>query len=576
MDNGRIEIYMNDFMKNAGIAGLVYLLRANGAKLHEDYGYGPAGQFLWLDRKYATEADWTNMYFRAFVEYFADMTTYAGIIERVDNSIKQLSGEKEIQEKKLKEDLKFINEKLLSNSYQNGFANMAQDVKKPEIYELLRKNKLSEKTEKEELLPRLKELNEFLQQEPCRETFVMKSLAYNYINRFWDGRSFLLKTNAKKDMKECFEKDFSAPLVKYWKSSHEKAKELCIDCGKLMENKEKISIAFMVDAADDLARKRSAFWNCTVDAYLCPECAFIYALAPLGFQLLENKSVFLNINNDIEDLVKSNAKESKIEIDRQKKDSEKFSAWLAKIMNLLLTAQTATLQNIQVILKSSDVREHYVFQVINKEIVEIFKDNIVQIKMQKLAEHPIYKLKDVYLNIYEKVFFNIMGYKNQYGLINYLLKQSLRKDLVYTRVAAALAFDIQIRSEIVRYKILNHVKGGSKVEKRTYAMTTGMQESGYELREKMRRKEESDENFEDRIRGTVYQLLNALSVKNNTRFLDIAIRLYSSLQMPIPSAFRGILGDEEEFQRLGYAFVLGLKGSFYNKDDSEKEAGKGE
>lgn len=47
-------------------------------------------------------------------------------------------------------------------------------------------------------MQRLEELKDFLEQDLCKETFVMKSLAYTYINRFWDGRSFLLRSNAKK------------------------------------------------------------------------------------------------------------------------------------------------------------------------------------------------------------------------------------------------------------------------------------------------------------------------------------------------------------------------------------------
>ena len=47
--------------------------------------------------------------------------------------------------------------------------------------------------------------------------------------------------------------------------------------------KEKVSIAFMKEMADDLTRKRSAFWNCQVDAFLCPVCAFVYPLIPICF-----------------------------------------------------------------------------------------------------------------------------------------------------------------------------------------------------------------------------------------------------------------------------------------------------
>ncbi len=105
-----------------------------------------------------------------------------------------------------------------------------------------------------ELSSRLEELKTFLIQPLCRETFVMKGVIYNYINRFWDGKCFLLRANAKKDMREVYEADFSIPLKKFWSSGHEKAKELCVDCGEAMDAKEKTSIAFMKDAADDLSQ----------------------------------------------------------------------------------------------------------------------------------------------------------------------------------------------------------------------------------------------------------------------------------------------------------------------------------
>lgn len=87
----------------------------------------------------------------------------------------------------------------------------------------------------------------------------MKSVVYNYINRFWDGKSFLLRSNAKKDMREQFEKDFSEPFRKYFMTDHTKAKDLCIDCGEPVTTKEKVSIAFMKEVGDDFTRKRSAF-----------------------------------------------------------------------------------------------------------------------------------------------------------------------------------------------------------------------------------------------------------------------------------------------------------------------------
>lgn len=60
----------------------------------------------------------------------------------------------------------------------------------------------------------------------------MKSVIYNYINRFWDGKCFLLRANARKNMRELFEQDFIEPFKAYVKKSHIKDKDMCIDCGK--------------------------------------------------------------------------------------------------------------------------------------------------------------------------------------------------------------------------------------------------------------------------------------------------------------------------------------------------------
>ena len=149
----------------------------------------------------------------------------------------------------------------------------------------LQQNKLNAKSTSQELKQRLEGIKNFIMQPKCKETFVMKSVIYNYINRFWDGKCFLLRANAKKDMRILFEQDFTKPFKEYIRTNHDKDKDMCIDCGRPMGNKERVSIAFMKDMADDLARKKSAFWNCKVDAFLCPACAFVYAASPLGFTL---------------------------------------------------------------------------------------------------------------------------------------------------------------------------------------------------------------------------------------------------------------------------------------------------
>ena len=60
-------------------------------------------------------------------------------------------------------------------------------------------------------------------------------------------------------MREVFENDFSDPFRTYIETDQKKAKEICIDCSAKIDSKTKVSLAFMKDQADDLARKTISF-----------------------------------------------------------------------------------------------------------------------------------------------------------------------------------------------------------------------------------------------------------------------------------------------------------------------------
>ena len=560
MSEENIQIFMGDFMKNAGIAGLYSILRASEATRGADYGISDDQQSLWLSKQYALQADWTDLYFRGFVSLLASSTVYQGVLDRIDDIISRIDQEQWKGDKDGKDKLKFINEKLLSNSYQNGFANIKDRILNAEVYEKLKKQKLNEKMAPEELKPRLLEIRSFLEQPLCKETFVMKSVAYNYINRFWSDKCFLLRSNAKKDMREVFEADFSAPLKAYLEKDHEKSKELCIECGEAMDPKEKVSIAFMKDAGDDLARKQSAFWNCKVDAYLCPVCAFLYALSPLGFQLLGNRFLFINNNYDLKALLDSNSKDSKYGMESERKEDEKLSSWFSRMMDILLEGKAQSLYNIQVVLKSTDDKEHYLFQIINKEIMGQLKDETVVKILRTLGKHPYYRLNGDVLNVYEETIFNIMQYKTQYSLVNHLLREALDADGASADRPAYLIYHIELRCREIRSE------GGAG----KYMRIEMLADEGNKLRQELT-KNYSEGMKSDVLRGVTYQLLNALALNNCQKFFDIAIRMYGSTQLPTPSGFVDMLRDPEQFQAGGYAFVLGLRGSYSWKGQKEEK-----
>ncbi len=547
----KFVIAMGDFLKNAGIVGLDYMLETAGAEKDWDYGYSENDQELWLNAEYALQADWTEMYFQAFVKYFGPSSTYQRILEKIEDSLQKLEKEVWKPEKTEKDDIKYINDKLLSNSYQTGFENIRDRVEKPDIYLDLKKDKLSEKTEQSELKKRLAELKTFLEQPLCKETFSMKSIVYTYINRFWEGKCFLLRANAKKDMKELFEKEFSVPLLNYWKKSRGKEKELCIDCGMPMDSKEKVSVAFMKDMADDLTRKRSAFWDCKVDAFLCPVCAFVYALSPLGFQLFANKFVFVNCNESLELMIAANSKDSKAGMSAQKEENEKYSAWFSRLLNVILKEKVKELSNIQVILRGIRPEDNYVLQMVGRDTVQILKEKKVMAGLDWLGEHPFVKIGNEFLNVHEHTVMNIIQYRSQYGLLNRLMKEVLKNDGVIP--AAYWVYTIQVWTGVCKRNADEKERKGVTVSIRI------MRDSGYALRTAIL--EAKGVSTDDCMRGTVYQLLNALAVKNEEKFMDIIVRLYSSSKLLIPDGFVYMLGNKERFQEYGYAFILGLKGS---------------
>lgn len=563
-------ITLGDFLKNAGIVGFKYMLESAEAKENVDFGITEDGQGLWLDMDFALNADWTDMYFKACVQYFGPSTVYQGVLDRIEKCLDKIQSGKWNPGKDEKEDLKFINDKLLSNSYQAGFENIKDEIDMPEVYQKLKKDKLNDKLDAEKLKERLTELEKFLQHPKCRETFIMKSVVYTYINRFWSGKCFLIRANAKKNMRELFEKDFSEPFRKYLEADHKKAKDLCIDCGMPIGPKEKNSIAFMNEVGDDFTRKRSAFWDCKVDAFLCPGCAFIYALSPLGFRLYANKFVFVNINNSIGALLDANSKIGRIDQEGEKTENKKYSQWFAETINILLRKKQQELSNVQVILRGVSADDRYRLSIIHKKMLEIICESRVSDALTSLAKSPFTKIKDNFVNVHETVVMNLLQHRDQYQLLNQLLKENIKEESKNFYIF--WVYEIQLWTEIV----LTYLDCEERNEKgKEISMTCGaMKKSGADLRKAIMTAKGMTSS--EGLRGIEYQLLNALAVRNVNKFMDVVMRLYSAYgskrnedghELLIPTGFVQMLNDKQKFTEYGYAFVMGLVGSYEPKKE---------
>lgn len=554
----KMIISIGDFLKNAGIVGLKYLLdESDDADEESDYGISDDGQSIWLDREFVKNADWTDMYFKSFVKQYGPLTVYQAVLDRIEDILEKSRNEN-WNKADCKSDLRFINDKLLSNSYKSGFATIKQDIERPEVYEQLNVSKLKDSMESEELCMRLRQLKDFLEQPLCEETFSMKSIIYEYIKHFWDGKSFLHKDNASKNMREVFEADFSEPLRLYASAGHKKSKDMCIDCGSPINSKEKVSIAFMKDQADDLSRKRSAFWNCKVDAWLCPVCAFVYSLVPLGFTLVGRTFVFINMNKDITAILKANPSDGRLAGDSEREENERYPSWIARTIDMMLQEKSRELGNIQVITRGMDENDRYTFDVVSKDVLTLLSDDIIQKRLNSLSISPYIKNGNEYQNIHETVILNILRYQNQYPLINKLLRAAIDTGGILPK--AGLTYDIQARTNLLRKNEI-YTKTGGELMGRYYALRN----EGYELRKTLL--EVKGTNDDACIRGTIYQLLNALSVGNVEHFMEIIMRIYCSTKLQVPDIFIEFLKDKNTFMEYGYAFLLGLQGSHYEKKE---------
>lgn len=396
----------------------------------------------------------------------------------------------------------------------------------------------------------------FLSSPLVNETLCFKNIIYKYINKFWN-RSFLLRNNAKKDMKECFENDFVAPLKEYLKLDKSKMKDQCVDCGNPINNKTGVSISFMNDFADDLVRKRSALYNFNVDMNLCPICTFLYALTPLGFIKYHNDFLFFNDNSSIQKLCNSNSYGGKNNEDEVKENSKlegKYYKIYQYIENAILYSTKDNInRNIQVItrktLDNGEIR--YEFDILDGYLIKTLNHKRIKKNLEYFATVNVIKMKDEYLSLFKEVLIRFLSKRNFYDLIDLLIKRNLENSNdYYLIVYARKVLEIQ------------YLTNGGKNMNYVYFATR----DGNDLRNKLSQLKKGD-NVDESFRGTVYQLTNALRVNNKKRFLDIIIRLYTTLGAPIPQTVSSIISNENG-EEIAYAFLLGLKGAFY---DSKKE-----
>lgn len=544
-----IEILTGDFLKNSGITAFVFLLKEDHAKENDDYFID--GNKLKVKIEYLKNANLTDLYFHCMVKRYQNETPIPRVIEEIENILRKLNYEN-IDEKDIRDRLSFISDKLGAASFKTGINSINNLIENSDIYfnvinKSFKKSKLDD-----ELKEKLLELKEFLTTDIVFETLCFKSICYNIINKFWE-KSFLLRNNAKKNMKECYEADFVKPLMDYLEIGTDKMKDQCIDCGNSINNKFSIPISFMNDFADDLARKKSALFNFNMDMNLCPVCAFLYSLVPLGFLKYNRDYIFVNQNGSIEELCRVNAyniehTKEKLQEDYQLRD--KYQKIYQIIEGYGLEAQKLTNNNIQIITRSIKDNDQvkYEFDILDNYLIHIISKPAISNALEYFKKKNVVKINDQYISIFREILYRILNRLNMYDLINLLLRQCIG-----TSESSYLAYYIK---RIVEIQYI--IKGGKSMGELYHA-----RKDGWNLRNKL-------ENVDENYRGTIYQLTNALKVDDRNKFVDIILRIYTSKGLPIPFSISRIL-ESDYGTEIGYQFLTGLKGAYEGFEEKESK-----
>lgn len=559
-----IAVTLNDFLLNAGVLGLIKIFRLaenyeNGCERGKDYII--SGQTLYISRAFLEKRDIAGLFIRAMVYYLGNGTKFKRVMDKkgvLDSLYKEPKPEDKAWTKNVDDIYKEFTEMLLKNSYKSGYIIMSEyeNVRVPELETIEKLKKEKDYFIKKRIYD---ELIDILRQDKVQEVLKFKDILYSTVTMFYadnqgSGAAFLSKREI--DPALAYRQKFIEPLIRELNTPEKSKTEPCIECGQLAGNfsntsageKTPIAISVFVDTADDLGKKKSYYWKCRPDAYLCPLCAFICSLSPLGFHYYGNDGIFINNNSDIDTILAFDAALEESDV------SEDKNSWF-KLYNTFTSEKIDKLServsNIQVVIREKD-NARYKLNTVDKQTVMILdtcKSHLLLIKTRYI------KNSGEFVNVYQQTVENILAKRSQYPLITKIFRIILNEGGQTEYLFRILQIQITQR-------------GGKEMPsniKRAFAA----KKHGEAMREEFT-KGLSEADKDNKLRGLVYQLLNAVSLGNRDKFMELIIRSYSGEGHPVPDVFFSCFSSEEDFKEIGFAYLLGLKSEGYKKEEEGK------
>ncbi len=566
---------LDTFLFNAGIIGFIEILKEAGASEGKnkeeikndikDYYY--EGQDLYVSKKFLKKSDLSQLYIDSMIKKFGDKST----ISETFKNIEYLINKKDIKEDEFNEKIDNIIYYLSSASIKTGCETLQAKGLKIKIQENINNIKKNKK-DIDKIKKYFKEIQNDYKNKEVKQTLLMKNIMYAKIQPFWSNKAFLNPQKSKNDLKEEFYETFEKPLKSIIEET--KGKYNCITCG--MQTSSSMDTTFLFKVGVDTGRKRSTFWNYNPDSFLCPICSFIYACSPLGFRDIGNLMFFINQNDSIKTLISMNIAGRIID----KNEDAHYIAYNT-IINKALDEKTEELNSIQVIIRN---KNGYSFNTIGQDTLKIIKSmkgkNGKKGELERISKSYLIIPKDNRFDIYKICLENVLNFRNQWNLI-YLLLMNFEKDgekgytINYTVKTIFTILKIQIKQNHIFREDINM---NDKINLSYIACKSGdeMRRIIIGVNNDRNLLDKEEKEADNKLRGLVYQLINSIHTSNRDLFLSNITRLYTGMNLTIPNIFTRIFERDEDFKEIGYAYVLGLKGAYYNNKEKENKNEQGE
>lgn len=580
-----IEFRPNSWLENAGIVGLIRVLKNNSrTRSRKSFKLDVGKDTLKVNSKVLD--NFSDLYFNFFVDKYGKTTRYPRILEEESSLVTLKENNfKDFDSNSLKKITdwfdKIVKYSVNSASYKKviKFLNSDFDIQKEvkdcnkKIRILNKKNFLTKNPEEAnkliaELVDQLLKIIDYFKTKEAKKYFPAKTLCYTVINKGWNGVSFLNPQAKNLDFYDDYQKYFVEPVQNYLQEDHSKDKYLCSTCGRPMKKLE-YSYGFINGMGYDLNRKTSNAWNFKNDLYICPICQFEYSLIPAGFTYnLTGQGIFINENSSIRNLSGENDYifSNMMEEIRNNTQTSPYRAFASAFKEAEANGQNSVMANIQLITYNDD---HYNFQIIpvvaskvlSKAVNEKYtvKDGSEKSILASLYNAGISNFRgNNYFSILDGVMDCLFNNTNLFNIIQELeLLEVGNTDGCYYntfQIMSIIKMNGWFLNDLHKYqesKIMD-----VEIEKLNKARGCGMHvRQGYD-NEKL-------------AKSLAYKMLEALRANSIERFMQLLLNAYLYLDKTVPKIFIETQSEPAVFKEYAFAFIAGLIGS--NFDDQKNK-----